>query len=325
MGKHPDACEKTAFTTPGGLCEFLRLPYGLSNAPATFSRAIGIALSGLTYADCLCYFADVIIFSKTMSEHCSCLASVLNRLQEHNLRVKASKSSFGADKVVYLGHTVSKEGTHTDPKKSEVIRALPAPSNLDKLRSILGIAGYYRKFIHEFATVSAPLTGLTINGLKVSWSDQHQHAFQTLKHYLCSVPVLVYPDFDRPFLLQSDASDVGLGAILVQHDGKGPERVIAYASYTLSPREQNYSTIEKDALAVVFAVKHFRFYLLGKKYSVITDNSALRWLHSLEPKGGIACWIMDLQEFEFGIQHRPGMPIKMLMHYHALTIANLLI
>jgi len=284
----------------------LRLPYGLSNAPATFSRAIGIALSGLTYAECLCYFDDVIIFSKNMTEHCTRLTSVLTRFREHNLRVKASKCSFGADEVVYLGHSVSREGIHTDPKKIEAIKALPAPSTLENLRSFLGIAGYYRKFIPDFATVSAPLTGLTKKGVKFSWSDQHQHAFQTLKHQLCSAPVLAYPDFDRPFLLQTDASDVGLGAILAQHDGNGQERVIAYASYTLSPREQNYSTMEKEALAVVFAVKHFRFYLLGKRFSVITDNNALRWLHSLEPKGRIARWIMDLQEFEFNIQHRPG-------------------
>ena len=156
-----------------------------------------------------------------MAEHCSRLTSVLNRFREHNLRVKASKCSFGADKVVYLGHTVSQEGIHTDPKKIEVIKALSALSNLDNLRSFLGIAGYYRKFIPDFPTVSAPLTGLTKKGIKVSWSDQHQHAFQTLKRHLCSAPVLAYPDFDRPFLLQTDASDVGLGAILAQHYGKG--------------------------------------------------------------------------------------------------------
>ena len=241
-----------------------------------------------------------------MTEHCTRLTSVLTRFRKHNLRVKASKCSFGADEVVYLGHSVSREGIHTDPKKIEAIKALPAPSTLENLRSFLGIAGYYCKFIPDFATVSAPLTGLTKKGVKFSWSDQHQHAFHTLKHQLCSAPVLAYPDFDRPFLLQTDASDVGLGAILAQHDGNGQERVIAYASYTLSPREQNYSTMEKEALAVVFAVKHFRFYLLGKRFSVITDNNALRWLHSLEPKGRIALWIMDLQEFEFDIQHRPG-------------------
>ena len=230
----------------------------------------------------------IAIFSKTTSENCSRLTSVLNGFREHNLRVKASKCSLGADKVVYLGHTVSQEGIHTDPKKIEVNSALPAPSNLDKLHSFLGIAGHYRKFFPAFATVSAPLTGLAKKGVKFSWSDHHRHVFQILKHYLCSPPVFAYPDFDRPFLLQTDASDVGLGAILSQHDGKGQERVIAYASYTLSPREQNYSTIEKEALAVVFAVKHFRFSLLGKKFSVVTDNSALRWLHSLEPKGRIA-------------------------------------
>ena len=306
VGMHPGDCEKTAFSTPGGLYEFLRLPYGLSNAPATFARAIGIVLSGLTYTECLCYFNDVIIFSKTMPEHCMHLTFVLNRFCQHNLRVKATKCSFGADKVVYLGHTVSHEGIHTDPRKIQVIKALPPPSNLENLRSFLGLAGYYRKFIPDFATVSAPLIALTKKGVKFLWTDQHQNAFQTLKQHLCSAPILAYPDFDRPFLLQTDASDVGLGAVLAQRDINGQERVIAYASYTLSQREKNYSTMEKEALAIVFAVKHFRFYLLGKKFLVITDNNALRWLHSLEPKGRIARWIMDLQEFEFDIQHRVG-------------------
>ena len=324
VGMHPGDCEKTAFSTPGGLHESLRPPYGLSNAPATFSRDIGIVLSGLTYAECLCYFDDVIIFSKTMSEHCMRLTSVLNRFRQHNLRVKASKCSFGADKVVYLGHTVSHEGIHTDPRKIQVIKALPPPSNLENLHSFLGLAGYYRKFIPDFATVSAPLTALTKKGVKFLWNDQHQNAFQTLKQHLCSAPVLAYPDFDRPFLLQTDASDVGLGAVLAQRHINGQERVIAYARYTLSQREQNYSTMEKEALAIAFAVKHFRFYLLGKKFLVITDNNALCWLHSLEPKRRIARWIMDLQEFEFDIQHRLGTS-KMLMHFHALTTAKLLI
>ena len=117
------------------------------------------------------------------------------------------------------------------------------------------------------------------------WTDQHQAAFQALKERLCSAPVLAYPDFNRPFLLQTDASDVGLGAILAQRTANGQERVIAYASYTLSQRERNYSAIEKEAFAIIFVVKHFRVYLLGKKFRVITDNNALRWLHSLEPKG----------------------------------------
>eukprot|EP00794_Sanderia_malayensis_P021278 gene21278-biopygen16313 len=197
-------------------------------------------------------------------------------------------------------------GIHTDPKKIEAIRNLPPPANLEHLRFFLGLAGYYRKFIPGFATVSSPLTELTKKGVKFLWEDHHQLAFEVLKTRLCSAPVLAYPNFDLPFLLQTDASDVGLGAVLAQLDADGQERVIAYASYTLSQRERNYTAMEKEALAVVFAAKHFRFYLLGHKFSVITDNSALRWLHSVEPKGRIARWIMDLQEFQFEVKHRPG-------------------
>ena len=149
------------------------------------------------------------------------LTSVLNRFRQHNLRVKASKCAFGADKVIYLGHTVSHKGIHTDPAKIEVIQNLPPPSNLEKLRSFLGLAGYYRKFIPDFATVSAPLRALTKKNVKFLWTDQHQNAFQTLQQRLCSAPVLAYPNFDKQFVLQNDASDVGLGTVLAQHDGNG--------------------------------------------------------------------------------------------------------
>ena len=185
VGMHPCDREKAAFTTPEGLYEFLRLPYGLSNAPATFSRAIGIVLSGLTYAECLCYFDDVIIFSKNISDHCMRLNSVLNRFHEHNLRVKASKCSFGTDKVVYLGHTVSSEGIHTDPKTIEVIKDLPSPSNVESLRSFLGLAGCYRKFIPDFAIVSAPLTELTKKHAKFLWTDRHQSVRVLVLSFVC--------------------------------------------------------------------------------------------------------------------------------------------
>ena len=185
VGMHPDDRGKTAFSTPGGLYQFLQLPYGFSNAPATFSRAIGVVLSGLTHTECLCYFDDVIIFSQNMPDHCMRLTSVLHRFRQHNLRVKASKRAFEAGKVIYLGHTVSHRGIHTDPAKIEVIQNLPPPSNLEKLRSFLGLAGYYRKFIPDFATVSAPLRALTKKNVKLLWTDQHQNAFQTLQQCLC--------------------------------------------------------------------------------------------------------------------------------------------
>ena len=306
VGMNPQDMEKTAFIAPDGLFEFKRMPFGLSTAPATFSRAINIILSGLTFESCLCYFDDILIYSKNIDQHCERLTSVLQRFRQHGLKVKASKCSFGADQVLYLGHTISSTGVHTDPAKIKAIQNLPAPINVEKLRSFLGLAGYYRRFIPHFSSVAAPLTQLTQKSATFQWGAPQQKAFSILKQSLCSAPVLAYPDFDRPFILQTDASNVGLGAVLTQIDQKGLERVIAYASSTLSQRERNYSAIEKEALAIVFAVKHFRFYLLGRKFCIVTDNSALRWLHSMEPKGRIARWIMDLQEFDFTVKHRPG-------------------
>ena len=302
----PEDREKTAFITPDGLFEFLRMPYGLSTAPATFARAIGIILSGLTYDTCLCYFDDVIIFSKTIEQHCQRLQSVLQRFRENGLRVKASKCSFGANKVIYLGHSVSRDGVHTDPSKIKAVEDLAAPTTIEMLRSFLGLAGYYRRFIPQFATLAAPLTDLTKKGTPFIWTDKCQAAFLALKTSLCSAPVLAYPKFNEPFLLQTDASNVGLGAVLAQLDDNGNERVVSYASRTLTPREQNYSAMEKEALAIVFATEHFRFYLLGHPFRIVTDNSALTWLHSVEPKGRIARWVMKLQEFDFTVTHRPG-------------------
>ena len=303
---HPDDKEKTAFVTPDGLYEFDRLPFGLSGAPATFDRALEIILSGLQYDICLCYFDDIIIPSTTIQEHCEKLSLVLDRFRTHNLRVKASKCRFGAKTVRYLGHVVSAEGVHTDPAKIESVKRIATPQNVAQVRSFLGLAGYYRKFIHNFATLTYPLVELTKKGKPFCWTEVHDTAFSALKASLCATPVLAFPILDRQFVLQTDASDVGLGAVLTQIDGNENERVVSYASRTLSDCEKNYSATEKELLAVVFAVEYFRVYLLGRKFLLLTDHIALRWLHSTEPKGRRARWIMDLQEYEFEVHHRPG-------------------
>ncbi|MEL7426754.1 MAG: RNase H-like domain-containing protein [Bacteroidota bacterium] len=302
----PEDREKTAFVTPDGLWEFCRLPFGVSNGCATFQRAIEIVLSGLTYDTCLCYFDDVIIPSSNLQEHCARLATVLSRFRLHNLRVKASKCSFGASKVLFLGHIVSAQGVHTDPKKIESVSSLCPPNSVDQVRSFLGLAGYYRKFIPNFASLSAPLVALTKKGSKFLWSTEHAASFQTLKQLLCDAPILAYPDFRQPFVLQTDASDHGLGAVLTQVDSAGCEHVIAYASRSLSDRERRFSATEKETLAMVFGTDHFRAYLLGRPFTLVTDHSALRWLHSVEPKGRLGRWLMDLQEYSFQVQHRPG-------------------
>ena len=302
----PKDREKTAFVTPDGLWEFLRLPFGVSGGPATFQRAIEVVLSGLTFETCLCYFDDIIIPSCNLQQQCERLALVLTRFREHNLKVKASKCCFGADQVLFLGHIVSSAGVLTDPKKIAAVSDLAYPKNVEQVRTFLGLAGYYRRFIPNFASISAPLVALTKKASKFHWGTPEQSAFQILQQLLCSAPVLSYPKFDQRFILQTEASDLGLGAVLTQIDSLGQEHVISYASRSLSNREKRYSATEKEALAVVFAIDHFRAYLLGRPFTLVTDHSALRWLHSVEPKGRIGRWVMDLQEYDFMVFHRPG-------------------
>lgn len=297
---------KTAFVTQNGLYEFNRMPFGLANAPSTFQRAMDLVLSGLSYIICLCYLDDVIVFGRNFQEHYDRLRTVLLRLRSHNLRVKLEKCTIAARQVSFLGHIVSQHGIKPDPAKIEAVSKIDRPRTVKDIRSFLGLAGYYRKFIPAFSTISAPLLHLTHKTAKFVWTSECEHAFQTLKQSLCSFPVLAYPNFDQDFILHTDASDYGVGAVLSQLDEHGNENVVAYASKALSPREQNYSTTEKEAYAVVFGTAHFRVYLLGRHFKLITDHNALRWLHSMEPKGRLARWIMDLQEFNFSVIHRAG-------------------
>ena len=224
---------KTAFVTQNGLYEFNRMPFGLSTAPATFQRTIDIVLSGLTYAICLCYLDDVIVFGRDISEHCERLETVLLRLREHNLRVKLSKCKIAAQQVAFLGHVISKSGIQPDPAKIAAVQQIARPQTIKDIRSFLGLAGYYRKFIPGFATVAAPLVRLTEKTSPFCWSDECETSFSRVKSLLCSAPILCYPRFDREFLLQTDASDFGVGAVLSQLDDDGRERVVAYASKAL--------------------------------------------------------------------------------------------
>ena len=294
---------KTAFVTQNGLYEFTRMPFGLKTAPATFQRAMEVILAGLTFEICLCYLDDVIVFGKTLTEHNDRLKTVLTRFRDNNLRVKLAKCVFASPQVTYLGHCISQQGVSPDPTKLTAVAEISLPSNIKEVRTFLGLTGYYRRFIPNYATVAQPLTKLTSKEYcnNFVWTDECTAAFDKLKQLLCSAPILCYPDFDREFILQTDASDVGLGAVLSQIDKSGNEHVVAYASKTLSPREKNYSTTEKEAFAIQFGTQHFRVYLLGRKFTISTDHSALSWL-----QGRIARWLMDLQEFDFEVKHRAG-------------------
>ena len=298
--------EKTAFSTPFGLFQFNVMPFGLCNAPSTFQRLMEMVLAGLHWSICLVYIDDVIVYGRTCQEHLTRLEEVFERLQHAGLKMKPSKCYLLQKRVRYLGHVLSENGVETDPEKISCIKNWPVPTNVEELRRFLGIATYYRRFVHQFARIAAPLHHLTNKGSAFYWSQECNDAFSTLKQKLSSAPVLCFPQFDREFIVDTDASDTGLGAVLSQVI-EDEERVVAYASRTLTKAERQYATTRKEMLALVWALKHLRPYLYGRKFTARTDHKSLAWLQSFKhPEGQVARWLQTLAEFQFVVEHRPG-------------------
>ena len=298
--------KKTAFSTPDGHYQFTRMPFGLTNAPATFQRAMNTILAGLSWTDCLVYLDDIIVVGKTIEEHNRRLEQVLQRLEAAGLKLNVKKCHLVQEQSVILGHVVSKEGISTDPEKVKMLKEWPIPHNISSLRSFLGCAGYYRQFVPNYARIAEPLYRLERKGTVFNWNEGCQEAFQILKTRLTTAPILSYPRRDSSFMLDTDASDSRIGAVLSQCQGKD-EKVISYAARSLSKAERNYSTTRKELLALVWAMEHFSPYLIGKQFKARTDHNALRWLQNFkEPKGQVARWIERLAVFDFEIEHRAG-------------------
>ena len=306
VGLTEEAKEKTAFTTPQGLYQFKVLPFGLCNAPSTFERLMERVLQGLRWQILLVYLDDVIIFSRTIEEHLERLDLVFTKLSQSGLKLKPKKCHLFKQEVVYLGHVVSPVGISTDPSKIEVIRDWPTPKNVGDVRSGLGMFGYYRKFIKDYSKKARPLTRLTEKKADFIWGDEQQEAWQLLKDEMVKVPILAYPDPEKDFILDMDASGYGIGAVLSQvQDGR--ERVIAYGSRTLTKEERSYCVTRKELLAVVHFVKQYRHYLFGKRFLVRTDHGALRYLLTFkDPQGQMARWLQVLDTYTFDIEHRAG-------------------
>ena len=297
---------KTAFATRQGLFEFNVLGFGLCNAPSTFQRLMDLILADLQWTTCLVYLDDIIVFGRTFQEHLTRLDDVLGKLQQANLKVKPSKCNLFATQVNYLGHVISAKGVRPDPAKVEAVREWPVPTNQTEVSSFVGLASYYRRFVKDFADIARPLHKLTEQGKRFQWSEACQCAFDQLKTRLITAPVLAYPDPCKPFILDTDASDVGIGAVISQEEG-GMERVIAYASRALTKAERKYATTKKELLAMVVYTKHFRHYLLGKEFVLRTDHNSLWWLHNFQAlEGQLARWIEQLANFQYTIIHRPG-------------------
>jgi transposase InsO family protein len=304
---HPDDKSKTGFVTPFGSFCYKRLAYGLAGAPSTFQKIMDITLMGLKDISALVYLDDILIFSDTIQEYGKRIKNVFDRIREANFKLNLGKCTFAAREVAYLGHIVSADWIMVDQGKVKAIRQFPLPRTVRDIRAFLGLAGYYRSFIKDFANLSKPLTLLTRKVTKFYWLDLQQKAFDALKAALTSESVLAHPEFDKPFILSCDASNYAISAILSQ-DHNGKERPLSFASRILNQHEINYSTTEKELLAVVFGVRTHRCFLYGRKFKIITDHAALKWLITVKNHqcARLNRWVLKLAEYDFDIQHRPG-------------------
>ena len=301
-----DDVAKTAFVTMDGLYEFVVMPFGLCNAPATFQRMMDGVLRGLPF--CRVYIDDVIVYSRNRQEHLGHLQTVFKRVREAGLHLKISKCKFARAELPFLGHVVSERGVEPDPEKVSAVRRLQPPRDVAELRSFLGMASYYRRFVRNFATIAEPLHALTRKDTAYAWSTEANGAFTTLRDALAKAPVLAYPDPAAPYTIQTDASGVGVGAVLSQ-TVHGAERPVSFFSRSLSSAQRNYSAFDRECLAVVEAVNHFRPYVDGSHFKVVTDHHALKWLRQVslpDGHGRLARWVAMLQDFDMEIEHRKG-------------------
>ena len=282
------------------------MPFGLCNAPATFERLMERVLGGLTWQICLVYLDDIIVFSKSFDKHLKSLEQVFCRIKEANLKLSPDKCFLFQKRVTFLGHIISGNGVETDPKKIEAVKNWPVPRNIKEVRSFLGLCSYYRKFVYQFATIAKPLHKLTETSKEFSWTEQCNKAFNQLKQSLMQAPILTFPTTVGQFILDTDASKYGIGAVLSQmQDGK--EKVISYYSKCMSKAETNYCVTRKELLAVIKAVQQFHHYLYGSHFLIRSDHGALRWLANFKsPEGQIARWLEILSTYDYEIQHRAG-------------------
>lgn len=303
-----ESAKLVAINTHQGLYEYTRLPFGVASAPAVFQRAMDTILRGIPQV--ICYLDDILVTGKTVSEHNVHLAEVLERLQEHGVRLKKEKCEFGVKSVEYLGHRIDARGVHTSDSKVKTITDTPPPINVTQLRSFLGMISYYAKFIPNLATLLHPLYTLLRANQKWKWSENCDRAFRKAKALLTEAPILAHYDPECPTILATDASAYGLGAVLSQLNTDGTEQPIAFASRTLSTSEQNYSQLDKEALSLMFGVKRFHNYLYGRRFTLQTDHKPLTSI--LGPKQGIPSlaaarlqrWAVILSGYTYNIEYR---------------------
>ena len=298
----------TSFLTPFGKFRYQRLSMGLKNAARSCQMVVDLVLQGLLFKNCICYIDDVLVFSRTFDQHLLDLGEVLGRIRSAGLTLRASKCVVAASEVPFLGHILNKEGIKPDPSKVKAINAILPPKTQTQLRRFLGMTGFYRKFIPNYAASAQPLYALTKKGVAWEWKGEHQEAFQHLKAALTSDTLLIHPDFSRDFVVTTDASNDGLGATLSQAGTDGDLRPVAYAAKLFNRAQRNYSTLDRELYAIVYACLYWRVYLEGKPFLIRTDHAPLQYI--LNPRTKLTPrqirWAADLRQFEFRVEHVKG-------------------
>jgi hypothetical protein len=303
---HPNDQEKTTFTCPYGTFAYRRMPFGLCNAPATFQRCMMAIFSEFLENSMEVFMDDFSVHGPDFDGCLANLSKILHRCHEVHLVLNWEKCHFMVNEGIVLGHVVSNRGIEVDRAKIEVIEGLPPPINVKGVRSFLGHAGFYRRFIKDFSKIARPMTELLAKDTPFVFSSSCLVAFEALKKALVSAPIIQPPDWSVPFELMCDASDFAVGAVLGQRK-EGKLHAIHYASKTLDQAQMNYSTTEKELLAVVFSIEKFRTYLVGSKVIVYSDHAALRYLlKKKDAKPRLIRWILLLQEFDLEIRDKPG-------------------
>ncbi|KAM4691997.1 uncharacterized protein WCC33_016819 [Rhinophrynus dorsalis] len=302
----PEAMAKSAFITPFGLYQFTVMPFRMKNAPATFQRLVDRLLSGAQEFACA-YLDDIAVYSESWEDHLLHIEAILGRIHGAGLTIRPDKCQVGMGEVQYLGHRVGSGCQRPEPAKIESIVNWPQPQTKKQVLAFLGTAGCYRRFVPRYSDIAKPLTDLTKKALprRVTWTPACAQAFESLKDALGKVPVLAAPNFNLPFLIHTDASNVGLGAVLSQVDDAGEEHPISFQSRKLLDREMNYAAKEKECLALVWAIKRFQPYLYGKEFTVITDHNPLVWLNKTSGDNGrLLRWSLALQPYVFSVNRR---------------------
>jgi hypothetical protein len=297
---------KTAFCVKGGLYQFKVMPMGLTNAPGTFQRLMDNILKRFNWKQCLCYLDEIMVFSKDFQSHLRNLENVFTCLQHANLKLKPSKCNFCMDKIVFLGHEISKFGRRPDPNKMKALRDISAPTTITEVKSFLGFISYYRDYVAFLSDLIDPIVLLTHKNVAFIWSNDCETSFNEIKVKLTESPWLALPDFSKEFIMDTDASKKAIGAALAQeHDGI--EYAVEFASRRLSKSECNYSTTERELLVIIWGCKHWKSYFFFQKIKIRTDHKPIVQLQNIsEPDGRIGRLFLKLQLFNYELCYRPG-------------------